>query len=420
MFTRAIVEKFPQIAELVALCDVNRGRMDLRNRKIEQDMGAKPVATYHADEFEKMIRETKPDAVIVTTGPDATHAQYICRAMELGCDVITEKPMTTDVESCRRILETQRKTGKDLRVSFNYRYAPPRSQVKQLLMDNEIGQVLSVDFTWPLDTRHGADYFRRWHRKLGNSGSLLVHKATHHFDLVNWWLDDVPEEVFCHGTRTFYTPENADSMGLQGRAQRCLNCPVSGKCKFFLDLKASDHLRELYLDHESEDGYFRDRCVFSEEIDIWDNMSVSVRYRRGAVMNYFLLAYSPWEGYQIAFSGTRGRLEHGSAQFGYISGEQESQVPGQVKKEGTYIRVMPHFGEPRALEPAQGEGGHGGGDPVLLRDLFDPEAPADPLKRAANERDGAWSVLTGVAAYHSIAEGKAVKISELIGDLLSG
>ena len=58
-----------------------------------------------------MIAETKPDAVIVTS-VDATHADYICRAMELGCDVITEKPMTTDAEKCQRILDTRRKTGR--------------------------------------------------------------------------------------------------------------------------------------------------------------------------------------------------------------------------------------------------------------------------------------------------------------------
>jgi predicted dehydrogenase len=418
MYTRALVQEFPELTRLVALCDVNLGRANLRNKVLSEEMDSEPAPVYAADDFDKMISEIRPDTVIVTTGPDATHSRYIIRAMELGCDVITEKPMTTDVESCKAILDTKRKTGREVRVTFNYRYAPPRSQVKELLMDGVIGDVLSVDFTWPLDTRHGADYFRRWHRKRGNSGSLLVHKATHHFDLVNWWLNDVPEEVFCHGTKTFYTPENADSMGLAGRAQRCLNCPVADKCNFYLDLEASDHLRELYLENEQEDGYYRDRCVFAEEIDIWDNMSVSVRYRKGAVMNYFLLAYSPWEGYQIAFSGTRGRLEHGSTQFGYISGEQESQVPGQVKKEGTYIRVMPHFGDPRHIEPATAEGGHGGGDPVLLRDLFDPDAPHDPLGRAASEIDGAWSILTGVAAYHSIDAGTSIRVRDLVGDVL--
>ena len=398
MYTKAIVEKYPDHAELVALCDINQGRMDLKNR------------------FEEMISQTKPDTVIVTTGPDATHSDYIIRAMEAGCDVVTEKPMTTDEAKCRAILETRQRTGKHIQVTFNYRYAPHRSQVKEMLQEGVIGDVLSVDFCWPLDTRHGADYFRRWHRKRDNSGSLLVHKATHHFDLVNWWLGDSPEEVFCHGSRKFYVPATADELGLTERTERCHTCPhlPDGSCKFSLDLTESDNLRQMYLECEDEDGYFRDRCVFSGEIDIWDNMSVSVRFKSGAMMNYFLHTYCPWEGYQIAFNGSRGRLEHGSTQFGYISGEQESAAPGQVKKEGTYIIVHPMFGQTHSVEPRKGTGGHGGGDSPLLDDIFLPDPPHDPLGRRADHVDGAWSILTGVAAYHSIDRSAPVNAPDLI------
>ena len=110
------------------------------------------VPLFDAADFDRMIRETKPDVVIVTT-KDGTHDQYIIRAMELGCDVMTEKPMTTDEKKCRAILETQRKTGRKIIVTFNYRYSPHRTQVKDLLMSGVIGDVLSVDFHWLLDTR---------------------------------------------------------------------------------------------------------------------------------------------------------------------------------------------------------------------------------------------------------------------------
>ena len=141
-----------------------------------------------------MIRETRPDYVIVTT-VDATHDDYIVRALDLGCDVITEKPMTTTADKTQRILDAVKRSGRHVRVTFNYRYAPPRTQVKDLLMRGEIGDVLSVDFTWLLNTVHGADYFRRWHSNKARSGGLMIHKATHHFDLVNWWLGAQPERV---------------------------------------------------------------------------------------------------------------------------------------------------------------------------------------------------------------------------------
>jgi predicted dehydrogenase len=412
MYTRAIAETYRDIAEIVAICDPNQGRMDLKNRQL-QEMGHPVVATYAPDDFEKMISETHPDTVIVTS-VDVTHSDYIVRAMELGCDVITEKPMTTDSDRCGKVLRAVADTGRQCQVTFNYRYSPPRSQVREMIRDGVIGEILSVDFCWVLNTSHGADYFRRWHRNRANSGSLLVHKATHHFDLVNWWLDDVPEEVFCHASRRFYTPQTGDELGLQSRSERCLDCPVKESCKFHLDLSANEGLRTLYLDNESEDGYFRDRCVFSDQIDIWDTMSASVQYRRGALLNYMLHAYSPWEGYRIAFNGSKGRLEHAACENTYISGD--GNVPGELTKGNTSITLIPAFAKPQTIEPRTGKGGHGGGDPVLLADVFDPNAPADPLGRKADQRDGAYSILVGIAAYHSIDEGRPIRIPDLLGD----
>ena len=254
MYTRAVTESHAKYAELVGLCDNNAARMALRLGRLPPGCG--DVPTYAAEDFDKMVAETKPDVVIVTS-KDVTHSDYIVRAMELGCDVVTEKPMTTEAERCTAILETRRRTGRRLQVTFNYRYAPPRSQVKEILDAGDVGEVLSVDFHWQLDTRHGADYFRRWHRSRANSGSLLVHKATHHFDLVNWWIGAKPVEVYARGRRAFYTPHTADErFGLTGRGERCHGCGVSEKCLFFLDLAANENLRQMYLECEHADGYF--------------------------------------------------------------------------------------------------------------------------------------------------------------------
>ena len=412
MFTKAITETFAEHCELVGLCDTNPGRMDVRNKVLVAD-GHKPVPAYLPADFDRMIGECRPDVVVVTS-MDSTHSDYICRAMELGCDVITEKPMTIDEVRCRRILQTVAKTGRTCRVTFNYRYAPARSQVRRMIMDGAIGDVLSVDFCWLLNTQHGADYFRRWHRRRENSGSLLVHKATHHFDLVNWWIDDRPQEVFCHASLGYYTPKTAERLGLEGHGERCLTCPAKGRCPFYLDLATAKEHKALYLDNEQHDGYFRDRCVFAEDINIWDNMSVAVRYRRGALLNYFLHAYSPYEGYKIAFNGTRGRIEHAACENTYISGD--GTVPGELAKGNVTVTLIPEFKPPQVIEPHTAKGGHGGGDPVLLTDVFDPNPPADPLRRKADQRDGAYSILVGVAACRSIDTGTAVRIDELLGD----
>ena len=259
MYSSAVIEKYADCCEMVAFSDLNEGRLKLAIDGA-REKGAS-VPGYAARDFDRMVAETRPDCVIVTTR-DCFHDQYICRAMELGCDVITEKPMTTDDAKCQSILDMQARTGRRCTVTFNYRYSPPRTQVKDLLMSGVIGEVLSVDFHWLLDTHHGADYYRRWHRNKANSGGLMVHKATHHFDLVNWWLSSVPATVFALGHRRFYTPRTADRLGLTNRAERCHGCPEAGKCTFNLDLAGNENLKKLYLDNEQYDGYLRDQCVF--------------------------------------------------------------------------------------------------------------------------------------------------------------
>jgi len=413
MFQKAVLETFADTAQMVGYCDSNPGRL----QKAVDDaakLGTK-LKGYAATDFDKMIAETKPDSVIVTTR-DSYHDEYICRAMELGCNVITEKPMTTDEKKCAQIIETQKRTGKKVTVTFNYRYSPPRTQIKELLMSGVIGNVLSVDFHWMLDTRHGADYFRRWHRNKEFSGGLMVHKSTHHFDLINWWLSSVPETVYANGKREFYTPQTADRYGLTKRGERCHGCPESGRCPFFLDMAENEKLSGLYLAHEAHDGYLRDRCVFSNDIDIEDTVNVIVKYRNKVTLSYSLNAFMPWEGHLISINGTRGRIEHRNEETVYINGD--GTVPGALKKEGSWTKIYPHWESAYEVDLWEAEGGHGGADPVMLRYIFDPDnQPVDKYMRASDQRAGAWSIMTGVAANHSMADDQLIRIDDLISGI---
>ncbi|WP_202796014.1 Gfo/Idh/MocA family protein [Opitutus terrae] len=413
MYQDAIERTYPQHAELVGLCDTNAGRLELARTRSTRNEATPPPA-FLARDFDRMLAETKPDILIVTT-VDATHDDYIVRGLLAGVDVITEKPMTTTAEKCQRILDARKKSGRNLRVTFNYRYSPPRTQVKDILMSGEIGEVRSVDFHWMLNTHHGADYFRRWHGEKKNSGGLMVHKATHHFDLVNWWLGAMPATVMATGKREFYTPTMAKRFGLQSHHERCHTCPEKEKCGFFMDLAASPSLKSLYLDQERYDGYFRDQCVWNPRIDIEDTMNVLVNYDNGVTLAYSLNAFNAWEGYTIAFNGTLGRLEHTIVEQVYVNGTDT--VQGGIAAGGVTTRVVPLRGEPRTLEPWTGTGGHGGGDKVMLDEIFLPEVPADKYQRASDERGGAASILVGIAANRCFETGQPVKIGELVTGL---
>lgn len=414
MYYYALAEKYTDTCQLLGICDSNPGRLQTALQNMRQVNPAMAPKLYPAADFERMLAECKPDTVIVTT-IDRYHDDYICQALECGCDVITEKPMTIDAEKCQRIIDTQKRTGKSVRVTFNYRYSPPRTQVKDLLLSGVIGEVKEVDFHWVLDTSHGADYFRRWHRFKENSGGLFVHKATHHFDLVNWWLGSVPESVYASGGRFFYTPAQADAYGLTRRGERCTGCPEIERCKFALHLENHDELHRLYLNNEQYDGYYRDRCVFSSDMNIEDTLSAVVKYQSGVRMSYSLVAYSPWEGYQITFTGSKGRLEHKAQETSYTSGD--GSVQGAIRPEGTWIHIFPHHAPAYDVEIWKSGGGHGGGDPVLLEDLFGANPPSDPYLRAADQRSGAYSILTGIAGNRSLATGQVVQVADLVQNI---
>ncbi|TBL77344.1 Gfo/Idh/MocA family protein [Paenibacillus thalictri] len=390
MFAVPLSTQFADVAKIVGVYDPNPKRAALLQQKCGGDF---PVYS----SFEDMVGQSKPDAVIVTT-IDRYHHEYIIKALEMGCDAITEKPMTIDEEKCNAILETERRTGRKVTVTFNMRFRPFVVRIKELLKQGTIGQILHVNLEWFLDTSHGADYFRRWHRKKENSGGLLIHKSTHHFDFVNWLLEEEPVEVSAFGTLRFYGPTREE------RSERCLTCKYKQTCEFYYDIGSDPSIREMYLETEDADGYYRDQCVFSEEIDIEDSVSLSARFSEGATMSYSLTAYSPYEGFKLALSGSEGRIEaetfHGSV--GPFAGEDINRLRIYNRRQEEITVKVPHV-----------TGAHGGGDERLLKMIFR-GGLSDPLNQQASSWDGALSNAIGFMANKSMREGRSVLFNELV------
>ncbi|MGW9114345.1 Gfo/Idh/MocA family oxidoreductase [Microbacterium sp. NPDC055683] len=430
MYLRALLETHADAGELVALVDTNPVRA-AHYARLARELGAGDVAVHHPDDLERMRAEARPDALIVTS-PDFTHARYVIWGLDHGMRVVCEKPMTIDAESLRAIVDAAERSSGELIVTFNYRYSPRNTLVRRLIADGRIGEVTAVHFEWCLDTVHGADYFRRWHREKDKSGGLLVHKSTHHFDLVNWWIDDAPRTVFALGGLRFYGADNARRRGLGARP--ALGRELAGD-PFALDLAADEKLSSLFLAAEGEDGYLRDRDVFSDGITIEDDLTLAVGYRGGAALAYTLTAHSPWEGYRVAITGTEGRIELEVVERGWVSPDRATSGLGARGKAAPVVdpsavadetsqteAVRPHgsrlvlqrlWEPPQVIDIPEGSGAHGGGDAVLLDDVLRGADPADDLRRQAGHLDGVRSVVVGVAGNLSLASRRAVEIDEL-------
>lgn len=396
LYARALMGSLKGSGELVGIFDSNGMRAEYVRDQVDPARQM-PVFT----DFDAMLRQTKPDCVIIAT-MDSSHHTYTTRALDAGCDVICEKPMTVTAGQAKNILEAEKRNARRIIVPLNCRYTPVYMKIKELIAGGAVGKVLSVDLQWLLDRIHGADYFRRWHKWMENSGGLLVTKATHHFDLVNWWIDQDPQTVYANGSLDFYGPNQP------AYATHCRVCPAYDKCDLamegFGDVSGTDmsFMEGMYFGPEKEDGYIRDQCVFAP-CDIYDNMSLSVRYSGGALLTYSLNAYMPWEGWNVAINGTKGRLQATSVHRGF---------GGDV----THDTIELHYPDGSKVTHAvkRGAGVHEDSDEQMLRRLLSDDPGQDPLQQTAGSRDGALSTLIGAAANRSIETGEAVHIADML------
>lgn len=422
MYINALIGTHAPDGEIVAWVEPNPVRAAAYEARVAAALGGiRPV--YQPDDLEKAIAEQSVDRVIVTS-IDRTHGDLVARALRAGADVVVEKPIAAHPEQARQIVDAVAETGRDLVTTFNYRYSPRNSALRAVIASGEIGRVLSVHFDWALDTVHGADYFRRWHREKVNNGGLLVHKSSHHFDLVNWWIDGVPERVFATGGRRFYGDDGAHTTDYEPTdTERALN--ERGIDPWELSVEKNEWLSALYgPDAQAVDGYVRNRSVFDAGITTEDTLGLVVEYQGGALLTYSLTAHAPWEGYRVVVNGTRGRAElevteRGSVEFGEdgaaILDPSATEVFAQdpVRPVGERLVVQRHWERAEERPIVRGGGGHGGGDALLLASVFAPSGEPDALGRVAGYVDGVRASSVGYAGNRSLETGDPVRIKDL-------
>jgi len=320
----------------------------------------------------------------------------------------------------RQVQAAEARNGRRLRVAHNYRYAPLHRKIKRLIQAGKLGRVVSVEFTYNLDTWHGSSYFYRWNRERAMSGGLTISKGCHHFDLVNWWLGDVPEEVFAFGGLNYFGKDGAlRPRDAKGRplpaAEEKRRCPVfrkhyAGK----YDPKSNaigtgwDETFKLPYDTQYPPG--ERRYIYDDDIAIEDSYSAAVRYRSGATMSYACNFCTPWEGYILGINGTKGRLEVVHRSVPDPTGKTSPAL------DGGRIILYPLFGGKQVMEIPAVAGGHGGADFAIQNDLFIREsAESRQLQLLADSEAGAFAVAVGEAVWRSVKTGRPINIARLLG-----
>ena len=252
-----------------------------------------------------------------------------------------------------------------------------------------------------------------------NSGSLSIHKASHHFDLVNWWIGSPdPMTVHAFGALNHYGP-NGPFNPSKKDGRHCSDCTERAKCAYKARWETRASTIRVHDDHldafDEKKGllftpelYRPDMCMFDSEINIHDTIIANVKYANGVLLNYSANFSTPYEGYRLAINGTHGRIE--AEEWG---GAGSTAFPCP-RKTDIYVDYYPIFGSRERLSVKPGVGGHGGGDSGIQEDVFlgvDPDRPYDIL---ANSRDGLAAISIGDAVYKSITQERIIDLREVM------
>ncbi|MEX0776444.1 MAG: Gfo/Idh/MocA family oxidoreductase [Phycisphaeraceae bacterium] len=408
-FIKPLVERYGSQTRIVAMLD----RDPLRFKVAHQRVPALPdVPTFDPEQFDQMVDQTRPDVVLVTTTDDA-HERYTVAALKRDLDVVVEKPMTINCRQAQAVLDAQAASRGTVTVTHNMRYRPHHQQLKRMLMEGRVGRITNVDFNYYCDSYHGASYFKRWNRQRSRSGGLTIHKSTHHFDFINWLIDQDPQQVFAYSALNYYGPDG-EMNPIRKDGRHCQSCDERKRCAYEMrwpplytnDAAAvpavEEHLLPIRVGTYSD--YRPDQCIFDSQIDIEDTYVATVRYSGGAMMSYSVNFSVPYEGYRLAINGTRGRLETSSI-----------EPRGTFTKPPQDIAYYPLFGGGREIiEPLQNAGGHGGSDPLLLEELILGPDPQQPYSCVGTARAGAMAVAVGEAIWRSAKDNRPYNIADLL------
>jgi predicted dehydrogenase len=356
----------PEAARLVALCD----RDETRLLSAVEDLGGDVVGYGSMD---SMLADARVDAVVITT-PDFTHRELLDKALDAGKHVICEKPMATTLEDALHMARRAVAAPGVVQLGFMLRYAPFFETLKETVTSGVVGPLVQINAAEVVEQYHGAAFFRRWHRFRENSGGLLVHKACHTLDVINWLAGSAPSWIGAHGGTDTFLPR-------PGAASRCRDCSLASTCPAAYRPDEYNYVYQTREERADPSTHAADLCAYNSDKDSIDNAVVVAGYENGVRLAFSFATTGHRHERHLILVGQRGQI-HASQADGMIS-------------------VEPVGAEPRRIllqDDLRGE--HGGGDERLVDSFL--ECVSTGKRPTADVVAGLHAVAMGVGATQSI------------------
>ena len=390
-------EKFPQSMKVVGVADLNPHR--------RKEMAKKhniPAENQFAHFNEALSKPKLADAVVIAT-PDNLHYEPCMKALELGYDVLLEKPVAPTEKECRAILKQAHKYNRIVAVCHVLRYAPYFVALKEVLASGAIGDIVSVQHMEPIQYAHMAHSYVRGNWPLADKTTpIILAKSCHDLDIMRWLIDKPCESIAAEGSLYLFRPENAP----KGATERCTDgCPHEAECPYSaIDIyeRRKRHLGVFDLPRK-DPALIREklkttnygRCVFRCNNDQCDHYVAILKFKDGVTASFTMDAFTPWGGRRTRIMGTKGFIEGDMTTFTFYD----------------FRTGHKSVWDQKVSEVAEYKGsGHGGGDHLLVRDFLRAVSAQDEKLLSSTIDVSIESHVMGFMAEKSRKSMKKVKI----------
>ncbi|MBB3073051.1 putative dehydrogenase [Paenibacillus baekrokdamisoli] len=368
----AYANKYPDELKIVAIAEPNEERRQLAAAEHQ----LMPGQVFES--WEQVLSNRKVADIVVISTQDKMHYAPTMRALELGYDVLLEKPMSPSVDEVIAMAHASRKHNRLLSVSHVLRYTPFWSKIKEVIESGIIGTIASVQLSENVGYFHMAHSFVRgnWN-KSEETSPMILQKSCHDMDILSWLIDEKCTGISSYGSLLHFRSENAP----EGAALRCSEgCAVERECPYSairIYEEADTHEWSRFITNDLTPEGIKEaiqkgpfgRCVYHCDNNVVDHQVVNMMFESGATASFTMSGFSHDVSRTVQIMGTLGEIR------GYM--EKNEIVLYPFGKEAIDILVTAE------------EGGHGGGDEGLMREF---------LKQVRNENNNGGQGLTSAEA----------------------
>lgn len=402
-----LMAKLPEKFQVVAVAEP----IESRREDIKKKHGIADDLCF--DDWKPLFALGKIADVAIISTMDRQHFEPTMAAIDLGYDILLEKPVSPEPAECYLISRRAEEKGVRIVVCHVLRYTPIFITLKEIIDSGKIGRVMSVNHEECVGNVHQSHSFVRgnWGNS-GRSSSMLLQKSCHDMDILQWLLGKKCKKVQSFGSLSYFRKENAPA----GSPDYCIEgCPVGESCpynavKLYLEDKENDWFRTTCTrEAEPTDAMVEQairttqygKCVFKCDNDVVDHQTVSLLFEDDITVNFTMNAFNKG-GRFIHIMGTGGEVRAA------IEGDAPIEIYDFETKETTEIPMSGQDGI---------AGGHGGGDIGIVTTLYDYLTDSYTGKSISTITDSCNNHLIVFAAEQARREGTVVDFDSFVKDL---